>query len=149
MKTISRATNFNLGNLLDIYEEKKNPYYGWKGLCLNALSMGYDISVHDSEEWVLSRSQDMTEIMEAIESVDGCEIDIFSSKPVKGYEVEKDEDGEDMWFVGWARIIIANYYEESVSDFTTSKAMEEIVSNPLYAKYERQLIERVPLQEDV
>lgn len=143
------TNNFSLDNILGIYENKKNPYYGWKGLCLNALSKGYDISVHDSEEWVLSRSQDMTEIMEAIESVDGCEIDIFSSTPVHGYEVEKDENGKDLWFVGWARIITANYYDESVSDFTTMPCMEELVSNPLYAKYERQLIERVPLQEGV
>ena len=147
MKTISKTTT--LAEIRDIYEDKKNPYYGWKGLCLNALSMGYDISVHDSEEWVLSRSQNMTEIMEAIESVDGCEIDIFSSKPVEGYNVEKDEDGNDLWFVGWARIITANYYEESVSDFTTGKAMEKLVSNPLYKVYERKLIERVPLQEEV
>jgi len=147
MKTISKTTT--LAEIRDIYEDKKNPYYGWKGLCLNALSMGYDISVHDSEEWVLSRSQNMTEIMEAIESVDGCEIDIFSSKPVEGYKVEKDEDGNDLWFVGWARIITANYYEESVSDFTTGKAMEKLVSNPLYKVYERKLIERVPLQEEV
>ena len=147
MKTISKTTT--LAEIRDIYEDKKNPYYGWKGLCLNALSRGYDISVHDSEEWVLSRSQNMTEIMEAIESVDGCEIDIFSSKPVEGYEVEMDEDGNYLWFVGWARIITANYYEESVSDFTTSKAMEKLVSNPLYKAYERKLIERVPLQEGV
>jgi len=143
------TNNFSLDNILGIYENKKNPYYGWKGLCLNALSKGYDISVHDSEEWVLSRSQNMSEIMEAIESVDGCEIDIFSSTLVHGYEVEKDEDGKDLWFVGWARIITANYYDESVSDFTTMPCMEELVSNPDYATYERQLIERVPLQEEV
>lgn len=86
---------------------------GYKGIVLNAIEKGYSISVNDGEEWSTVKSTDYKEIIKDIESVDDCDLNFY--------------DKSDK-YVGWAKIILCNDYNESVSDYTANDEMESLIN---------------------
>lgn len=68
----------------------------YKQLVELALKKGYPISVWDGEEWAVKRGTSMTEILDAIESVEEAELKIHDAKKsnwvlVSAYGVAPDE----------------------------------------------------------
>jgi hypothetical protein len=74
-----------------------------------ALAKGYNISVHDGEEWAVTVSTAYEEIKGAIDSVEQSEIII------------ENWNGERR---GWALIIDQGTPSETVSDYTCTAFME-------------------------
>ena len=83
-------------------------------LIKNALAKGLTISVHDGECWEVKRSTSYKAIKDSIESVEVAELRLRNS------------DGE---VVGWAQVIPDLDPEETLSDYTYSKFMSELVGD--------------------
>ena len=83
-------------------------------LIKNALNQGLTISVWDGEEWQVKKSTSYQVIKEAIESVELAQIRI------------RDKKGKMM---GWAQIIPDLDPEETVSDYTDSAIMRDLVGD--------------------
>jgi hypothetical protein len=131
----------SLSEVFELYENNDNSGLSWKGLVLKALSYkDIYISVHDSMEWVVSKSRNLREIVEAVESVDGSTLAFWSTKKATRNMFDKDSEerhkmtykGMRYWLLGYADIILFNDLDESVSDYTYNDYMELLVSNPNY-----------------
>jgi hypothetical protein len=94
---------YTLKEVLALYEDNNESgyYYGYKGLVLNAIDKGYSVSVNNGEEWSTDKSRDYMEVIKDIETVE---------------------------YVGWAKIILYNDYNESVSDYTANDEMESLIN---------------------
>ena len=135
MKTMS------INEVLEVYENNDNSGLSWKGLVLKALTYNdIYISVHDSMEWVVSRSRSFKQIREAVESVDGCTLGFWSTKKATKNMFDSTSEerhkvtkkGKTYWHLGYADIILWNDMDESVSDYTYNDYMEMLVANPNY-----------------
>ena len=131
----------SLSEVFELYENNENSGLSWKGLVLKALSYkDIYISVHDSMEWVVSKSRNLREIVEAVESVDGSTLAFWSTKKATKDMLDKDSEerhnmtykGMRYWHLGYADIILWNDLDETVSDYTYNDYMELLVSNPNY-----------------
>ena len=131
----------SLSEVFELYENNENLGLSWKGLVLKALSYkDIHISVHDSMEWVVSKSRNLGEIVEAVESVDGSCLGFWSTKKATKNMFDKVSEerhkvtkkGKTYWLLGYADIILFNDLDESVSDYTYNDYMEMLVSNPNY-----------------
>ena len=131
----------SLSEVFELYENNDNSGLSWKGLVLKALSYkDIYISVHDSMEWVVSKSRNLKEIVEAVESVDGSCLAFWSTKKATKNMFDKDseerhkmtKDGKTYWHLGYADIILWNDLDETVSDYTYNDYMELLNRNPNY-----------------
>ena len=131
----------SLNEVFELYENNENSGLSWKGVILKALSYkDIYISVHDSMEWVVSKSRNLREIVEAVESVDGSCLAFWSTKKATKNMLDKDseerhkmeKEGKAYWLLGYADIILWNDLDESVSDYTYNDYMKLLVSNPNY-----------------
>jgi len=131
----------NLSEVFEIYENADNSGLSWKGLVLKALSYkDIYISVHDSMEWVVSKSRSFKQIREAIESVDGSTLAFWSTKKATKNMLDKDSEerhkvvkgNKTYWLLGSAEIILWNDLDETVSDYTYNDYMELLIRNPNY-----------------
>jgi len=143
--------NYHWKDVLDIYENKDNPYYSWKGLVINALSYpDIYISVNDGEEWQVSKSRSFKQIREAIESVDESSLAFWSTKKATKNMFDKDSeerhssvrDGKRYWLLGYAYVNLFNSLEETVYDSTYNDYLNLLCSNPNY-------VNRFAIEEDV
>lgn len=130
-----------LSEVFKLYENKDNQGLSWKGLVLKALSYkDIYISVNDSMEWVVSKSRNLKDIIEAVESVDESVLCFWSTKKATKNMFDKDSeerhkvttDGKTYWMLGYADIILWNELDESVSDYTANDYMELLITNPNY-----------------
>jgi len=83
-------------------------------LVKNTLERGLTISVWDGEEWQVKRSTSYQAIKDAIESVEVAELRI------------RDQEKN---ILGWAQIIPDLDPEETVSDYTDSDLMRNLVGD--------------------
>lgn len=132
--------DLKLEEVMEVYEGREHPFYSWKGMVLNALARGFYLSVHDGEEWVVSKSQSFYAISEAVNSVDDCTIGFWSDK--KAFQSMFDEtskerhsmeqDGKRYWHLGEAYVDLWNELYESVSDTSENEYMSLICDNVNY-----------------
>lgn len=78
----------------------------------NAISLGYTVSLFDSEEWTVKRSSNVAEVMEAVQST---EEDTLAFR----------KDGEH---VGSVWLIYGNSASEVMADWTDSEEMSRILA---------------------
>jgi len=138
----------NWTDVLELYEEKDCFFLSWKGMVIKALSYkDVYISVHDGEEWVVSKSRSLKDIREAVESVDDCRLIFWSTKratkdmldPNSEERHSVERKGKRYWHLGEAYVVLWNSLYDSVSDTTLNQYMDLFCNNPYYVdKYAKE-----------
>tara|TARA_R110000772_G_scaffold258830_1_gene376200 strand:+ start:309 stop:674 length:366 start_codon:yes stop_codon:yes gene_type:complete len=111
---------YTLKEVLALYEDNNESgyYYGYKAVVLNAIEKGYSISVSNilenpDDNLKEIRSTDYKKVIKEIEEWDNCDLNFFD----KSYK-----------YVGWAKVILYNDYNTSVSDYTANDEMESLIN---------------------
>lgn len=135
-------------DVLELYEEKDAHYLSWKGMVVKALSYkDVHISVHDGEEYVISKSRSLKDIRDAVESVDDCRLVFWSTKKATEdmFDPTSDErhsvknKSKRYWHLGEAYVVLWNDLYDSVSDTTSNQYMDLFCNNPYYVdKYAKE-----------
>lgn len=89
--------------------------YAHRKMVHDALDAGFQLSVHDGEDWVVHLSSDENRIVSDIESVEECTVNFYRESDIGG----------GWGLAGWAFVVLDTDPFDSVSDYSARFAWLE------------------------